>query len=227
MKGKNTNYIISSHGILYRINFKKYSIDFVRPYMEKDGHLRTTINVEGERYKKYIHQLVAEAFIPNPEKKEEIHHIDGDEINNEADNLMWVTHTEHVELTKAMNQYKGFSGSSNPSATSTDEQIEKVCMLLQQNELYPEEICAATGISYSQLQHIIHDENSWKYIKEKYDISKYNRYKRKFYTEKDKVKFRELRIEHPEYTLRVISEILDINYETLRKWNNQLKEIFK
>lgn len=227
MKGKNTNYIISSHGILYRINFKKYSIDFVRPYMEKDGHLRTTINVEGERYKKYIHQLVAEAFIPNPEKKEEIHHIDGDEINNEADNLMWVTHTEHVELTKAMNQYKGFSGSSNPSATSTDEQIEKVCMLLEQNELYPEEICAATGISYSQLQHIIHDENSWKYIKEKYDISKYNRYKRKFYTEKDKVKFRELRIEHPEYTLRVISEILDINYETLRKWNNQLKEIFK
>jgi hypothetical protein len=40
--------------------------------------------------------LVAKGFIPNPENKSEVHHIDKNPLNNNIENLMWVTHDEHT-----------------------------------------------------------------------------------------------------------------------------------
>ena len=42
-----------------------------------------------------VHRLVAAAFIPNPDNKPCIDHIDGDRANNHADNLRWVTVKEN------------------------------------------------------------------------------------------------------------------------------------
>ena len=46
---------------------------------------------------KMIHRLVAENFIPNPENKKYINHIDGNKLNNNKDNLEWSTNSENVK----------------------------------------------------------------------------------------------------------------------------------
>lgn len=45
-----------------------------------------------------LHKLIAKLFIPNPENKKEVHHIDCNSYHNSIDNLMWVTRQEHFEL---------------------------------------------------------------------------------------------------------------------------------
>jgi len=52
---------------------------------------------DGSKHRLYAHRLVAQAFIPNPEHKAEINHIDGNVLNNNVDNLEWVTPSENQQ----------------------------------------------------------------------------------------------------------------------------------
>lgn len=59
------------------------------------GYLLAELFNRGAHKGKRIHRLVAEAFIPNPDNKREVNHIDGDKHNNRVENLEWVTSSEN------------------------------------------------------------------------------------------------------------------------------------
>lgn len=54
-----------------------------------------TVNIRGRSYS--LHRLIAKAFIPNPENKPQVNHIDGFRSNNQISNLEWVTNKENAE----------------------------------------------------------------------------------------------------------------------------------
>jgi hypothetical protein len=63
-----------------------------------------------------VHRLMMEAFIPNPENKKDINHIDGNKLNNVLSNLEWATRSEnmvHMYKTglRACNKYKPVTNS--------------------------------------------------------------------------------------------------------------------
>lgn len=64
----------------------------LKTYSRKgDDHLKVDLRKEGVIVKKYVHRLVAEAFLPNPKKLPVVNHIDNNPSNNDVSNLEWVT----------------------------------------------------------------------------------------------------------------------------------------
>ena len=59
------------------------------------GYKKVELVKDGKRKGFKVHRLVAQAFIPNPDEKPQVNHIDGDKTNNYVDNLEWVTASEN------------------------------------------------------------------------------------------------------------------------------------
>lgn len=67
-----------------------------RPTLNKrNGYLVVDLYEGNVRKKAPVHRLVAEAFIPNPEGKPTVDHIDGCRTHNDAENLRWATYSEN------------------------------------------------------------------------------------------------------------------------------------
>ena len=60
------------------------------------GYMKIHMTLDRVRVNFKVHRLVAGAFVPNPEQKPQVNHIDGDKRNNRADNLEWVTNLENM-----------------------------------------------------------------------------------------------------------------------------------
>lgn len=59
------------------------------------GYKQASVMVNGKRYVRYIHRLVAECFIPNPNNYPQVNHLDGNKANNRVENLEWCSATEN------------------------------------------------------------------------------------------------------------------------------------
>lgn len=69
----------------------------MNPFDNGNGYLVVSLNDErGNRKNFYVHRLVADAFIPNPENLPQVDHIDYDRKNNKVTNLRWVTVSENA-----------------------------------------------------------------------------------------------------------------------------------
>lgn len=63
---------------------------------------------------KFVHQLVAEAFVPNPENKPCIDHINGRKLDNRANNLRWVTYKENNNYAQQNGLWKTVTFNKKP-----------------------------------------------------------------------------------------------------------------
>lgn len=61
-----------------------------------NGYLSVSLYNLPKQECKLVHRLVAEAFIPNPDKKKEVNHKNGDKTDNRVDNLEWVSRSENL-----------------------------------------------------------------------------------------------------------------------------------
>ena len=64
---------------------------------DKHGYMRIRLSKNNQKSTVSIHRAVALAFIPNPENKSCVNHIDGNKSNNHVSNLEWVSYKENIE----------------------------------------------------------------------------------------------------------------------------------
>ena len=85
-------YGITSCGRVWSYRKKK----FLEPATRGNGYLCVNLYKDGKMKKYYVHRLVAEAYIPNPENLPQVDHIDNDKTHNYVNNLQWITHKDNV-----------------------------------------------------------------------------------------------------------------------------------
>ena len=64
------------------------------------GYYQVGLYKNNVEKKLYLHRLIALTFIPNPENKPVVDHIDENKLNNNISNLRWVTHSENCQNIK-------------------------------------------------------------------------------------------------------------------------------
>lgn len=87
-------YQVSNTGVVRSLD--RYIVDgrlikgkILNQYSDRQNYKKVALCRSGKHYKNFVHRLVAEAFVPNPNNLPVINHIDENPENNYADNLEW------------------------------------------------------------------------------------------------------------------------------------------
>ena len=88
-----SNYEVSNNGEVRNKTTKHILKNYIMP----NGYCQVSIKMDGDSKftKKYVHRLVAEIFLDNPENKREVNHKDGNKENNSLENLEWITSSDN------------------------------------------------------------------------------------------------------------------------------------
>lgn len=126
---------------------------------DRDGYCRCSVQrLDGTWTSQPVHRLVAKAFIPNPENKQSVNHIDNNRQNNRVENLEWVTPKENV-YHSFINGKRKFVKDVPRKTILTDFQVNQIDKL---RELYTvNQLAKLFNIEYQTLKNIIHKKKQY------------------------------------------------------------------
>lgn len=85
-------YMVSDKGRVWAEKTRKF---LKAKTVDNHGHLGFCLSVNGRPHYVYLHRIMAEAFIPNPNNYPIVRHLDDDPSNNELANLAWGTQKDN------------------------------------------------------------------------------------------------------------------------------------
>ena len=119
----NLNYSVSESGDI----FSKKTNKILKPYKQKStGYYTVNLYNNRKRETVLIHRIVAKVYIPNPENKPNVNHIDFDPSNNAVHNLEWVTQKENVAHTHKHKRNANFEGERSSNSKLTDKEAYEI-----------------------------------------------------------------------------------------------------
>ena len=118
IKGYEGKYQVSNIGNVKSLNYNHTHKEKILKLGKADSFFKyCTVDLfkDGKHNRHFVHRLVAQEFIPNPNNLPQVNHKDGNKLNNKVTNLEWITQSENVKHAyetnlikhkrKAVNQY--------------------------------------------------------------------------------------------------------------------------
>jgi hypothetical protein len=104
-----------------------------------------------------VHRVVAEAFIPNPDGKPFINHLDCVRSNNRADNLEWCTQAENLQHSENLGRMRrdNMRGRRSPNAALSDDTVREIRNEYSQVGTSWESLAKRHGVSKRAIGHIV------------------------------------------------------------------------
>lgn len=156
VKGFEEVYEVNRVGQVRRTNGR-----LMNPWANHNGYMLVKLTcVKLKKRADYrIHRLVAEAYLPNPENKPYINHIDNNPANNSIENLEWCTQGENIQHARNQGRMadRYWKGKRSPNASLTDEQIKNIRELRAQGLSY-QRIADDVGTNKRTVERVIKGE---------------------------------------------------------------------
>ena len=169
IKGFEGSYQVSDLGnvrslprlVEYKSHCQIHKGRILKPQLNSKGYLR--VRIGGKSW--FVHRLVAEAFIENPDNKAQVNHKDGCKQNNAANNLEWNSNLENRKHAVVHSLHKVTIGEERTNAKLTEDDVrwirqhyKKGCRIYGRKPL-----AKKFGVSHQTIKNII-DYKKWKHV---------------------------------------------------------------
>lgn len=171
-------YEVSNHGLIRSVGgtkIKKNGSHFNRAgqiiaqRVADHGYVVVMFRKMGKSYLRYVHRLLAQAFIPNPENKGDINHKDGNKANNLIENLEWATRSENIKHSyDSLGHPKvSFAGELSAMAKLNNEAVRRIRrVLIPRHPIYGAKALGREyGVDGSLIMRVV-KRTSWKHVED-------------------------------------------------------------
>ena len=159
--------------IMYKLKLSDYNITekgevinvkngrVLKPQLNGKGYLRVSISGKLE----FIHRLVAEKYIPNPNNLPQVNHKDGNKLNNKVENLEWSTNRDNRQHALANNLH--VCGEKCTWSKLTEENVR---FIRANKNVSAKELAKKFNVSVSTIKDVINNR-TWKQLKSYAELS--------------------------------------------------------
>ena len=153
-----SQYTLDIYGNVFSISENRYLL----PKQERGCYLCVRLTGDNGRVDFWwLHRLVATAFIPNPENKEQVNHINGVKTDNRVANLEWVTNRENAHAAMKTNLM-------SHAVFYNDAVVHQICQRIEKGEAI-QKIADDLQLSYDAIYAIRRGQN-WTHISSQYSF---------------------------------------------------------
>lgn len=132
------------------------------PSPQREGYLSAHLYREGRMSKRYVHRLVAEAFLQNPIDLPEVNHLDGDKRNNSLPNLEWSSRSDNCRHAIDTALYKMAKGEDSGNAKITELDVLEIRRLAESGTFH-KDIASIYGIGRKAVTKIVNRQR-WAHV---------------------------------------------------------------
>ncbi len=153
------NYIIYENATIYSNKHKK----FLKQQLNYKGYPVVKLCNNGIQKEYFVHRLIAQHYIPNPNNKPQVNHIDGIKTNNSILNLEWVTNKENMQHSWINGLSKSHPEVSRQNGLKSARKIINIKTSKIYNSI--KEAAEDLDINYSYLRSLLRKSNlKFKYL---------------------------------------------------------------